>query len=127
LNILFSNAGGPGPTHFGSDTSAPDKFGDRESTDPHKNPEHPISASDYSKRVLEANTFENWDELFRLNTHAAFFVFATFLPLLSKGSEKAKEAGKNYSSCFVTTGSISGMVKQSQLHYGECLRIRLVA
>jgi hypothetical protein len=39
-----------------------------------------------------------------LNSHSIFFTAVTLLPLLAKGSEHAKASGKNYTSCFITTG-----------------------
>lgn len=58
LDVVIANAGGPGPTHFGADTSFPDG-----SSDPSKKLEK-ISAEEYAKSILEANTFENWNDLF---------------------------------------------------------------
>ncbi|CEH12418.1 Reductases with broad range of substrate specificities [Ceraceosorus bombacis] len=110
-DIVIANAGGAGPTHFGADTSFPDG-----SMDPAKKLEK-VSAEEYSKRILQANSFENWNDLFSLNSHSILFTAITLLPLLAAASEKAKQEGKNHTSVFMSTGSISGVVKQSQMHY----------
>ncbi|CAO1633137.1 unnamed protein product [Sympodiomycopsis kandeliae] len=111
LDILVSNAGGPGPTHFGADTSSPEG-----STDPAKK-HNPISPEEYKKDIWKNNSFENWDEIFRLNSHALLFVAVAFLPLLAKGTERGQKQSPKYTSTVISTSSISAFVKQSQLHY----------
>lgn len=106
LNILISNAGQVGPLNEGSTTA--DASGEA-------HPEHReerLSAQDFSKQSLENNSPDDWDSLFRLNVYATYFLSLAFLPLLSKGTE----AHKAWSSTIITTGSISGVVKQSQKH-----------
>lgn len=111
LDILVSNAGGPGPMHFGADTSSPEG-----STDPAKKHES-VSPEEYKKKILEANSFENWEDIFRVNSHALLFVAVSFLPLLAKGSEHGQQQKKKYTATVISTSSISAFVKQSQLHY----------
>lgn len=112
-------------TDFGADTSSPEG-----ATDPAKKHE-PVDAETYKERILSTNSFENWDEIFRLNSHALLFVATAFLPLLAKGSERGLGSkagsqggqgaggadGKKYTSTIISTSSISAMVKQSQMHY----------
>lgn len=111
LDILVSNAGGPGPTHFGADTSSPEG-----STDPAKKHE-PISPEEYKKKILDNNSFDNWDDIFRLNSHALLFVAVAFLPLLAKGTERGRKHNPKYTATVISTSSISAFVKQSQMHY----------
>ncbi|SPO31328.1 related to NAD(P)H-dependent oxidoreductase [Ustilago trichophora] len=106
LDILVSNAGQVGPLNEGSTTI--DASGQ-------SHPEHReerLSAEDFAKKGLQDNSPDDWDSLFRLNVYATYFLSLAFLPLLSKGTE----ASKGWSSTIITTGSISGIVKQSQKH-----------
>ncbi len=106
LDILVSNAGCVGPLNEGSNTA--DVSGKA-------HPEHRqerVSAEEFAKKSLEENSPDDWDSLFRLNVYATYFLSLAFLPLLAKGTE----ASKAWSSTIITTGSISGVVKQSQLH-----------
>lgn len=118
VDILICNAGGSGPTHYGADTSFPDH-----SNDPGPGGKlEKMSAKDYKDEILRENSFENWNDLFKINTHHILFVSIAFLPLLAKGSEDAKQKTKkenkrSFTSTIITTGSISGVVKQGQMHY----------
>lgn len=106
LDILISNAGQVGPLNEGSTTI--DASGK-------SHPEHRderLSADEFANKSLEDNTPDDWDRLFRINVYATYFLSLAFLPLLAKGSE----ATKGWSSTILTTGSISGIVKQSQHH-----------
>ncbi|PWN86614.1 NAD(P)-binding protein [Acaromyces ingoldii] len=113
VDILVANAGGPGPTHFGADTSFPDH-----SMEPGKGLK-PKSAQDYKTEVLKDQDFKDWDDLFRLNVSQHMFLAVSFLPLLDLGSKRGLglPEGKKYTATFITTGSISGTVKQGQMHY----------
>ncbi|MCO5589626.1 hypothetical protein L7F22_043594 [Adiantum nelumboides] len=118
IDILICNAGGSGPTHYGADTSFPDH-----SNDPGPGGKlEKMNPKAYKDEILKNNSFENWNELFMINTHHILFVSIAFLPLLAKGSEEAQERSKKEgkrpsTSTIITTGSISGVVKQGQMHY----------
>lgn len=120
VDIVIANAGASGPTHHGADTSFPSQ-----SNTPGKGLKQ-MSPEEYKKEILEKNTFENWNDLFNINTHHILFTAVAFLPLMAKASEKAKNEKRPHTATFITTGSISGIVKQAQMHYGEyiftCLR-----
>ncbi|CDU22419.1 related to NAD(P)H-dependent oxidoreductase [Sporisorium scitamineum] len=106
LDILISNAGQVGPLNEGSTTI--DVSGK-------SHPEHReerLSAEEFATKSLEDNSPDEWDRLFRINVYATYFLSLAFLPLLAKGTE----AIKAWSSTIITTGSISGVVKQSQRH-----------
>ncbi|CCF50391.1 hypothetical protein NDA11_005062 [Ustilago hordei] len=106
LDVLISNAGQVGPQNEGSTTA--DASGK-------SHPEHReerLSAQDFAKKGLEDNSPDDWDKLFRVNVYATYFLSLAFLPLLQKGTE----ACKAWSSTIITTGSISGLAKQSQKH-----------
>ncbi|KAJ9475464.1 Short chain dehydrogenase/reductase [Pseudozyma hubeiensis] len=106
LDILISNAGQVGPLNEGSTTI--DASGK-------SHPEHReerLSADEFASKSLEDNSPDDWDRLFRINVYATYFLNLAFLPLLAKASE----ATKAWSATSITTGSISGVVKQSQRH-----------
>ncbi len=50
---------------------------------------------------------EQWEETFRTNITAQYFVTAAFLPLLAKG----REVTPGYSTSVVNIASISGVMK----------------
>lgn len=52
---------------------------------------------------------EQWEETFRTNITAQYFVTAAFLPLLAKG----REVTPGYSTSVVNIASISGVMKGS--------------
>lgn len=106
LDILISNAGQVGPLNEGSTTV--DASGK-------SHPEHReqrLSAEEFAAKSLEDKSPDDWDRLFRTNVYATYFLSLALLPLLAKGTQ----ATKGWSSCIITTGSISGVVKQSQRH-----------
>ncbi|EST08392.2 Short-chain dehydrogenase/reductase, conserved site [Kalmanozyma brasiliensis GHG001] len=106
LDILISNAGVVGPLNEGSNTA---------DASLKMHPEHReqrLSIEEFAKKSLEDNSPDDWDSLFRINVYALYFLSLAFLPLLAKGTE----ASTAWSSTIITTGSISGVVKQSQLH-----------
>lgn len=72
------------------------------------------SAEEMKKNMfdLEESTFQDWDDVYRTNVSANFFMSTAFLPLLSKASENTK----GWSSTIVNISSISGQVKTSQHH-----------
>lgn len=113
VDIVIANAGKSGPTHHGADTSFP-----TESNTPGKGLKQ-MSPEEYKKEILKTNTFENWNDLFEINTTHILFMAVSFLPLMAKASEYGKKMKRPYTATFITTGSISGMVKQAQMHYGE--------
>lgn len=114
VDILIANAGGAGPKHHGANTSKPDHShnpapgGKLEKMNPEA----------YKKEILDNNSFENWSDLFSLNVSHILFLATAFLPLLAKGSAHgAQHKPRPYTSTFITTGSISGEVKQAQMHF----------
>ncbi|KAK4565414.1 hypothetical protein LTR86_004031 [Recurvomyces mirabilis] len=60
----------------------------------------------------EKNSFSDWDDIYRTNVSACYFMSTAFLPLL----EKATEHGHGWSGTIVNTCSISGQVKTMQHH-----------
>lgn len=54
---------------------------------------------------------EHWEETFRTNIIAQYFIAAAFLPLLAKG----REATPGYSTSVVNIASISGVMKGSSM------------
>ncbi|UZJ53936.1 hypothetical protein CBS101457_003256 [Exobasidium rhododendri] len=111
VDIVVANAGKSGPTHHGADTSFPSQ-----SNTPGKGLKQ-MSPEEYKKEILEKNTFQNWNDLFEINTSHILFMAVSFLPLMAKASEEAKKEKRPHTATFITTGSISGMVKQAQMHY----------
>lgn len=98
LHILVNNAGQVGPvSRFFNDTSAP---------------EHE-SVEALGQAMFKNESFEQWAELYTINTSSIFFVTMAFLGLLAKGSEDQA----NYTSCVVNISSISGIMKLAQNHF----------
>ncbi|KAK5113077.1 hypothetical protein LTR62_003656 [Meristemomyces frigidus] len=60
----------------------------------------------------EKNSFGDWDDIYRTNVSACYFMSTCFLPLL----EKATAHGHGWSGTIVNTCSISGQVKTMQHH-----------
>lgn len=60
---------------------------------------------------------EQWEETFRTNITAQYFVTAAFLPLLAKG----REVTPGYSTSIVNIASISGVMKGSSKYSIELL------
>ena len=113
VDIVIANAGMAGPTHHGADTSFPSQ-----SNTPGRGLKQ-MTAVEYKKEILKKNTVANWDELFHINTYHILFTAVAFLPLMQKASEAAKGEKRPHTATFISTGSISGIVKQAQMHYGE--------
>ncbi|KAG8773817.1 Splicing factor [Ceratobasidium sp. 428] len=98
LDLLFNNAGQSGPkSPFFNDESAP------ENKDPHT----------LGSAMFDAEEFEEWNNLYTINTSSIFFVTTAFLGLLHKASE---ERGA-WSAGIINTSSISGQMKRSQNHF----------
>ena len=74
-------------------------------------PEHQ-SAETLGRALFENESFEEWSQLYTVNTSAIFFVTTAFLGLLAKGSEDKP----GYTSCVVNNSSISGYNKLAQNH-----------
>ncbi|GIK05026.1 hypothetical protein Aspvir_009125 [Aspergillus viridinutans] len=93
LHILVNNAGISGQKH---DTDSQ-------------------SAEELHQKLFkdEANSFEEWDEIFRTNVTHLYFTTAAFLPLLNKGTD----IEHGWSSTVVNISSISGIIKASQHHF----------
>jgi len=98
LDLLFNNAGQSGPkSPFFTDESAP------ENKDPHT----------LGTAMFDAEDFQEWNDLYTINTSSIFFVTTAFLGLLHKASE---ERGA-WSAGIINTSSISGQMKRSQNHF----------
>ncbi|CDW99040.1 hypothetical protein [Sporisorium scitamineum] len=94
LHILVNNAGIEGPMTKFPPTSL--------ST---------LTAKEISEAHLTSESFEQWDQLFRINTSSLFFSTMTFLPLLHASHTPS------WTSSVINITSISGIVKLSQSHY----------
>jgi NAD(P)-dependent dehydrogenase (short-subunit alcohol dehydrogenase family) len=93
LDILVNNAGIEGPvTKLGLGVET-------------------MSGSEISKAILSNESFESWDNLFRINTHSVFFATMTLLPLLEAAARKGRDVS------VTNTTSISATIKWSQDHY----------
>jgi len=98
LHILVNNAGQVGPvSRFFNDTSAP---------------EHE-SAETLGQAMFNHESFEEWAQLYTIDSSSIFFVTMAFLGLLAKGSEDRA----NYTSCVINISSISGLWKLAQNHF----------
>ncbi|KAI0338890.1 NAD(P)-binding protein [Trametopsis cervina] len=98
LHILVNNAGQSGPVStFFNDTSAP---------------EHQ-SAETLGQALFQNESFDQWAQLYTINSASIFFVTTAFLGLLAKGSEDRAQ----YTSCVINISSISGHMKLAQNHF----------
>jgi len=98
LHVLVNNAGQGGPSSpFLGDATSP-LLRDAESL---------------GQALFEGESFEEWAELYRINTFSIFFMTAAFMGLLESGSQD--ELG--WSSVVINITSISGLIKVAQEHF----------
>ncbi|KAI0084777.1 NAD(P)-binding protein [Irpex rosettiformis] len=98
LHILINNAGQVGPvSRFFNNLSSPE----------HESPEKLGDA------LFNNESFEQWAQLYTINSSSIFFVTTALLGLLAKGSEDNKQ----YPSSVVNISSISGYMKLAQNHF----------
>ncbi|KAF8742630.1 hypothetical protein AX14_003261 [Amanita brunnescens Koide BX004] len=98
LHILVNNAGQVGPTSpFLGDASSPLRR----------------DAESLGQALFDSESFENWADLYRINTFSLFFMTAAFMGLLEKGSEDMH----GWSSTVINITSISGLIKVAQEHF----------
>ncbi|KAL0960937.1 hypothetical protein HGRIS_005942 [Hohenbuehelia grisea] len=100
LHILVNNAGQVGPTSpwFG-DLSAPQ----------HQD------AETLGRALFDHASFEDWGQLYTINTFSIFFVTTAFLGLLEKGTREREQEG--FLASVINTTSISGVIKLAQDHF----------
>lgn len=95
--LRLPSAGQSGPcSMFFNDLSAPQ----------HKD------AGTLGRALFENESFEEWNQLYSVNTFSIFFATTAFLGLLAKGSE----GGDGYTASVVNITSISGILKVAQDH-----------
>ncbi|KAJ7043891.1 NAD(P)-binding protein [Mycena alexandri] len=100
LHILVNNAGQVGPTsNFLDDPSAPELK----------------DAETLGQSLFNNETFEEWGQLYAINTFSTFFVTTAFLGLLDKGTRESQTPG--FSSSVINITSISGVIKVAQGHF----------
>ncbi|KAF8073871.1 hypothetical protein FPV67DRAFT_1446724 [Lyophyllum atratum] len=98
IHILVNNAGQVGPTSpFLGDPSAPQLK----------------DAETLGQALFDNETFDQWADLYKINTFSVFFVTTAFMGLLDRGSKDS--AG--YSSVVINITSISGVIKVAQEHF----------
>ncbi|EAW07107.1 SDR family NAD(P)-dependent oxidoreductase [Aspergillus clavatus NRRL 1] len=73
------------------------------------------SAEELHQKLFQdkANSFDEWDSIYRTNVSQLYFTTTAFLPLLNKGTD----IEHGWSSTVVNITSISGIVKTSQHHF----------
>ncbi|EGN98452.1 hypothetical protein SERLA73DRAFT_183468 [Serpula lacrymans var. lacrymans S7.3] len=98
LHILVNNAGQVGPcSDFLNQPS----------------PTAPKDAATLGQALFDNESFEEWSDLYAINTFSIFFVTTAFAGLLDKGSKDVE----GYTSCVINTTSISGLIKLAQRHF----------
>jgi len=98
LDILINNAGQVGPKiKFFKDPSAPER------ADPET----------LGKALFDNEGFEDWSDLFSINTSSLYFVTTAFLGLL----DKATRTDGPFSASVINITSISGSLKLAQNHF----------
>ena len=65
------------------------------------------------KLFADNDSFQTWEDTFKVNTSAIYFGSVAFLPLL----EKSTHASPGWSGTIINITSISGITKQSQAHF----------
>lgn len=70
------------------------------------------SAASFGAALFEAESFEDWAGLYRVNVSSVFFATLGFLGLLEKSGVSAS---------VINIGSISGVMKLAQNHVRICL------
>ncbi|KAF2765734.1 NAD(P)-binding protein [Teratosphaeria nubilosa] len=94
INLLFANAGIPGP-------KAP--------------PEHE-DANDLKKQLWEKESVEDWDDVFRTDATSVYFTTVAFLPLL-QAALKPNGPMERFGASVITTSSMSGQMRHAQGHF----------
>lgn len=98
VDILVNNAGQVGPrTAFLGDPQAPQNS----------------SAAALGDALFDAESFEGWADLYKVNVSSVFFATLGFLGLL----EKATKSATGCTASVINVGSISGVLKLSQNHF----------
>ncbi|EAU85918.1 short-chain dehydrogenase [Coprinopsis cinerea okayama7 len=98
LHILVNNAGQVGPcSNFFGDPSAPEQK----------------DAETLGQALFNNESFEQWSQLYTINTFSIFFMTTAFLGLLAKGGEEIP----GHWSSVVNITSISGVMKLAQDHF----------
>lgn len=113
LHILINNAGVEGPvTKF-----TPDDFNKGDDDELKR-------ATLYAQRQWDNEQFQDWDSVFKANTHAVHFTSLAFLPLLVKGNADPPTKHKQnvdkfnkWTASIINITSISGLVHIAQNHY----------
>ncbi|CAE6406234.1 unnamed protein product [Rhizoctonia solani] len=75
------------------------------------------SAEVLGKGWFDWNSFEDWSNMFSVNTSSAFFVSMAFLGLLEKSSKERKAETGGWSSSIINISSMAGQQKQVQTHF----------
>ncbi|CAE6486349.1 unnamed protein product [Rhizoctonia solani] len=81
------------------------------------------SSSDYNSAeslgsgLFRWSSFEDWSNMFSVNTTSAFFVSMAFLGLLEKGSKVLEADTGGLSSSIINVSSMAGQLKQVQTHF----------
>ncbi|KAH7922024.1 NAD(P)-binding protein [Leucogyrophana mollusca] len=98
LHILVNNAGQSGPlSNFLNEPS----------------PSAQKEASSLGPALFAQESFEEWSNLYAVNTFSIYFVTVAFLDLLDKGSKDRE----GYTSNVINITSISGLIKLAQRHF----------
>ncbi|CUA67901.1 hypothetical protein RSOLAG22IIIB_13562 [Rhizoctonia solani] len=75
------------------------------------------SAEVLGKGLFDWNSFEDWSNMFSVNTSSAFFVSMAFLGLIEKSSKERKAETGGWSSSIINISSMAGQQKQVQTHF----------
>ncbi|KAG6337310.1 hypothetical protein ID866_1772 [Astraeus odoratus] len=89
-------------------------------------PTSPKNAEELGKYLFAQESFEQWSNLYAINTFSVYFVTVGFLALLEKGSKDIP----GFTSSVINITSISGLIKVAQRHVGSFppryLRMQLI-
>ena len=71
------------------------------------------------RALFDAQSFEDWANLYNINAFSVFFATTAFLGLLAKGSEDVP----GWTSSVINITSVSGQVKLAQNHVRELVAL----
>lgn len=115
VHILINNAGITNAKSQNTELSDAGQLRDELFPDKEK-----VYSQEMGKDVT-ANSFEEWENIFRTNVAQVYYVTSSFLPLLQRGSDvridAARRQSTGYTSSVINISSISGLIKSSQHHF----------
>jgi NAD(P)-dependent dehydrogenase (short-subunit alcohol dehydrogenase family) len=80
-----------------------------------KTPEH-STAEGLGQALFNNESFEQWSDLYKINTFSVFFMSTAFLGLLEKGTKERQKTHPLFTASITNITSMSGIMSQAQDH-----------